>query len=307
VAEGGRAAQPVDVRRGALYMVASAVLFASMAASVRVASHELPNAPIVFFRHFIMLLFLLPWLVRQGRHALDTDDLGGHLVRGLAGVSAVACYFYAIARLRLADAVLLNQSMPLFIPLVERLWLREAIPRRLWGVLLLGFVGLLFILRPGTGVFEPAALVGLASAVLAAIAQVGIRRLTRTEPVTRIVFYFGLVASVVALPPALFTWRSPSPATWAVLLLMGTFATVGQLTLTRAYVHAPAARVGPFLYVGPVFAGALDWLLWGGLPDPLFVVGAVLVVAAATLALRLRPPVPPAPPAATPEAPSPAA
>ena len=174
-------------------------------------------------------------------------------------------------------------------------------------MLLLGFVGLLFILRPGTGVFERAALVGLASAVLAAIAQVGIRRLTRTEPVTRIVFYFGLVASVVALPPALITWRSPSPATWAVLMMVGIFATVGQLTLTRAYVHAPAARVGPFLYVGPVFAGALDWVLWGRLPDPTFVVGAVLVVAAATLALRLRPPVPPAPPAATPEAPSPAA
>ncbi len=131
-----------------------------MAASVRVASRELPNAPLVFFRHFIMLVFLLPWLWRQGRHALDTDDFPGHLVRGLAGVSAVACYFYAIARLRLADAVLLNQSMPLFIPLVERAWLGERIPRRLWGVLALGFAGLLLILRPGTGVFEPAALVG---------------------------------------------------------------------------------------------------------------------------------------------------
>jgi drug/metabolite transporter (DMT)-like permease len=307
VGEGGAPAVPVDVRKGALFMVASALLFASMAAAVRVASRELPNAPIVFFRHFLMLLFLVPWLAREGRHALDTDDVPGHLVRGLAGVSAVACYFYAIARLRLADAVLLNQSMPLFIPLVERLWLGETIPRRLWGVLLLGFVGLLLILRPGTGVFDPASLVGLASAALASIAQVGIRRLTRTEPVTRIVFYFGLVASVVALPPALFTWRSPSPASWAALLLMGVFATVGQLTLTRAYLHAPAARVGPFLYVGPVFAGVLDWLLWGGLPDPLFVAGAVLVVAAATLALRLRPAVPPAPPAATPEAPSPAA
>ncbi len=203
------AAKPTDLRLGALYMVASALLFASMAASVRVAARELPNAPIVFFRHFIMLVFLLPWLGREGRHALDTDDFRGHLVRGLAGVSAVACYFYAIARLRLADAVLLNQSMPLFIPLVERAWLGERIPRRLWGVLALGFAGLLLILRPGTGVFEPAALVGLASAVFASISQVGIRRLTRTEPVTRIVFYFGLVASVVALPPAAWWWKSP--------------------------------------------------------------------------------------------------
>jgi drug/metabolite transporter (DMT)-like permease len=269
-------------------MVASAVLFASMAATVRVAARELPNAPIVFFRHFIMLVFLLPWLFREGRHALDTDDLRGHLVRGLAGVSAVACYFYAIARLRLADAVLLNQSMPLFIPLVERAWLGERIPPRLWGVLGLGFAGLLLILRPGTGVFEPAALVGLASAVLASIAQVGIRRLTRTEPVTRIVFYFGVVASVASLAPAVYWWKGPSPSTWAVLLLMGVFATVGQLTLTRAYLHATAASVGPFLYAGPVFAGLLDWLIWGRLPDVLFVVGAGIVVAAATLALRLR-------------------
>ena len=93
---------------------------------------------------------------------------------------------------------------------------------------------------------------------------------------------------MVSLPPALFSWKDPSPATWGVLLLMGVFATVGQLTLTRAYVHATAASVGPFLYAGPVFAGFLDWLIWGRLPDALFVVGAVVVVAAATLALRLR-------------------
>jgi drug/metabolite transporter (DMT)-like permease len=283
-----RALPPTDLRRGALFMVASALLFASMAAAVRLVARELPNAPIVFFRHFIMLAFLLPWLWRQGRHALDTRDFRGHLLRGLAGVSAVACYFYAIARLRLADAVLLSQSMPLFIPLGERVWRGARVPPRLWGVLALGFAGLLLILRPGTGVFEPAALVGLASAVLASVAQVGIRRLTRTEPVTRIVFYFGLVASVVALPPAVVSWRSPSPLTWALLLLMGVFATVGQLTLTRAYLHAPAASVGPFLYAGPVFAGLLDWLIWGRLPDALFIAGAAIVVAAATLALRLK-------------------
>jgi drug/metabolite transporter (DMT)-like permease len=268
-------------------MVASALLFASMAASVGVVARELPNAPIVFFRHFIMLAFLLPWLWREGRNALATRDLRGHVVRGLAGVSAVACYFFAIAHLRLADAVLLNQSMPLFIPLVERAWLGERIPKPLWGVLALGFAGLVVILRPGTGVFEPAALVGVASAVFASVSQVGIRRLTRTEPVTRIVFYFGLVGSAVALPPAAWWWRAPSAFAWAILLLMGLFATVGQMTLTRAYLHAPAASVGPFLYAGPVFAGLLDWLLWGRLPDALFVVGAIVVILAATLALRL--------------------
>ena len=285
----GASSEPeYDIRRGAFLMVVSALLFAGMAAGVRVISRELPNAPIVFFRHFLMLVFLAPWLLRGGREAFRTDDFRGHLVRGLAGVSAVACYFYAIARLPLADAVLLNQSIPLFVPLVERVWLGERIPARLWRVLAIGFAGLLLILRPGLGVFQPVALVGLASAALASVAQVGIRRLTRTEPVTRIVFYFGLIASIAAAPPAALTWRAPSPGTWAVIVLMCALATMGQLTLTRAYVYAPAARIGPFLYAGPVFAGLLDWLLWGRLPDALFVAGAVVVVVAATMALRIR-------------------
>jgi drug/metabolite transporter (DMT)-like permease len=253
-----------------------------------VASEELRNAPIVFFRHFLMLVFVAPWLLARGPSAFKTRDLRGHVVRGLAGVAAVSCYFYAIARLRLADAVLLNQSIPLFVPVVERVWLGEPIPGRLFRVLLVGFAGLLLILRPGIGVFEPVALVGLASAMFASVAQVGIRRLTHTEPATRIVVYFGLIASLAAAPPALLTWTTPSPSTWAVLLLMGVLATVGQLTLTRAYFHAPAARIGPFLYAGPVFAGLLDWLLWGRLPDGLFLAGALLVVVAATMALRIR-------------------
>jgi len=280
--------QRLDLRRGALLMVASGALFAGMAASVRVASHELANGPIVFFRHFLMVLALVPWLLREGRAGLRTSDPVGHLVRGLFGVTAVACYFYAVARMRLADAVLLNQSLPLFVPLVERAWLGVRVTPRLWGVLGVGFAGLLLILRPGIGVFQPVALLALASAMLAAVAQVGIRRLTRTEPVLRIVFYFGLIGSLGALGPALATWRTPDASTWAVLLLMGLFATLGQVTLTRSYVHAPAALVGPFIFAGPVVAGVIDWALWGRLPDALFLAGASLVVIAASLALRLR-------------------
>jgi drug/metabolite transporter (DMT)-like permease len=96
------------------------------------------------------------------------------------------------------------------------------------------------------------------------------------------------VGSVVAAPPAAWWWTSPSALTWAVLLLMGVFATVGQVTLTRAYAHAPAASVGPFLYAGPVFAGLLDWLIWGRLPDVLFVAGAAVVILSATVALRIE-------------------
>ena len=209
-------------------------------------------------------------------------------MRGLAGVAAVSCYFYAIARLPLADAVLLNQSIPLFVPLVERVWLGEPIPPRLWRVLLIGFAGLLLILRPGFGVFQPVALVGLASAALASIAQVGIRRLTRTEPVTRIVFYFGLIASLAAAPPAALTWRTPSP---------------GDVGRPRAHVRPGDRRPAhphPRLRLRPGRADRSVPLRRPGVrrpprlaplgpsARPLFVAGAALVVVAATMALRIR-------------------
>jgi drug/metabolite transporter (DMT)-like permease len=184
--------------------------------------------------------------------------------------------------------MLLNQSVPLFLPFVESAWLREPMPRRLWAPIGVGFLGLLFILKPGTGLFEPAAVVGVASALFAAIAQVGIRRLTRTEPTTRIVFYFAVIATAVSGLPLVETWEAPSPRLWVVLLALGTVATFGQLSMTRAYAFGPAARVGPFIYLGPVFASVIDWLLWGTLPDRYSVIGAFLVVGAAVLALRLR-------------------
>ena len=284
------ATRPVgeDIRRGALYMVLAALFFAGMGAAVKAASRELPSAMVVFFRNGIGLVVLLPWLARAGGAGLRTRHFGEHVFRGVTGLAAMFCFFYAIAHMRLADAILINQSVPLVLPLVERAWLGERIAPRLWWPIGLGFLGLLFILKPGSDLFQPVALVALVSTLFASVAQVGIRRLTRTEPVTRIVFYFGLIATVLSALPLAVVWKAPRPEMVAVLLAMGTLATAGQLCLTRAYSCAAAARVGPFIYTGVVIAGVLDWLVWGTLPDRLFLAGALLVSAAAIVALRLR-------------------
>ena len=216
-------------------MVASALLFASMAATVGVRTRaSCPTRRSCSSATSSCSPFLVPWLLSAGApRALDTDDLRGHLVRGPGrrlGRGLLLLRDRApAARRRGASSTSRCRSSSRSSSGAGS---ASAIPPRAVGrARRSGFAGLLVILRPGTGVFEPAALVGLASAVLASIAQVGIRRLTRTEPVTRIVFYFGLVGSVVALPAGrALGGRPPRPATWAVLLLMGVFATVGQLT-----------------------------------------------------------------------------
>jgi drug/metabolite transporter (DMT)-like permease len=273
-------------------MLLSGFAFALMSAGVKAASSEVGTTMVVFFRNVVALLWLLPWLHRAGLAGVATRQLRGHLVRGLAGLGAMVCFFFAIGRMRLADAVLLNYSFPLFLPLAEWVWLREPAARGTWRSLVLGFAGVTLILKPGSSLFTAAAVAGVMAAVLAAVAQVGIRRLTQTEPVARIVFYFALIASAGSALVLPFAWRWPGGTAWAALVLTGTFATIGQFALTRAYAHAPAAMVAPFVYSGVVFAVLLDWIAWRQLPDPLFVPGALLVAAAGAWMLRQHPPAP---------------
>ena len=278
-----------SLRRGASLMVASAFFFAAMGVGVKVVSRELPNAVVVFFRSAIGFAALAPVLPRLGRGGLATRHVGEHLIRSLAGLAAMYCFFYAIGHMRLADAVLLNYSLPLFMPVIAWAWLKEPIPDGLWQGLALGFAGIGLILKPGLALFNPVALVGIAAAVLAALAQVGVRRLTETEPVTRIVFYFGLISTLVSAVPLVRTWKTPPVALWGTLLLLGISATAAQLLLTRAYAHAPAAQIGPFIYAAVPFAALLEGLLFGQWPDVLSMAGAVLVVGAGILVLRGMP------------------
>jgi drug/metabolite transporter (DMT)-like permease len=275
-----------DLRRGALLMLASGLLFSAMGALVKHLSVQLPNEMVVFFRSAMGLLALLPWVLHRGISQLKTKNLRGHLGRGLAGVTAMYCYFYAIAHLPLAEAVLLNYSTPLFIPFIAALWLGEQVSMRLWAAIGVGFAGIVLILKPGLGMFTPVSLIGLASGMFGALAMVSIRRLSKTEPTLRIVFYFSVVCTAVSAVPLAWRWQTPDPGLWTLLILMGALASLAQLLLTRAYSHAPAAQVGPFTYSTVVFAAAIGWMFWGEIPDLLSFGGTALVCLAGIMTIR---------------------
>lgn len=267
-------------------MIAAGFLFACMAALAKWAAQTLPSEVVVFFRAAIGLLALLPLMAHRGLPSLATAHWRWHLSRGLAGLAAMYCFFYALAHLPLGEAMLLNYTTPLFVPFIALSALGERPPRRVWVGIAVGFGGVVLILKPGMALFSPAALVGVAAGVLAAIAMVSIRRLGQTEPTTRIVFYFSVIATAGAAVPLLWRWRLPAPELWLALVAMGVIATAAQLLLTRAYRAAPAAQIGPFIYVTVVFAAALGWWVWGEVPDARSVAGTALVVLAGIAMVR---------------------
>jgi len=242
---------------------------------------------VVFFRSLFGLLALAPWFLRHGPRYYGTSRIGAHAVRGLAGIAAMYCYFYAIGHLPLAEAVLLNYTAPLFIPLAAMLWVGEPVRHQLWWPIGIGLIGVTFILKPGMSLLAPVALVGLAAGLLSAVAMAGIRKLTDTEPATRVVFYFSLTSTLFSAIPLAWRWQTPTPDLWFPLFLIGALSTAAQILMTRGYAQAPAASVGPFLYSIVVFAGLFGWALWEEIPDRYSLAGALLVVVAGILTIRL--------------------
>jgi len=276
-----------NLRRGAAYAVASAASLAISATCIKAAAqYGVPNAVTVFFRSSVGLSLMLPWLLRNGFSGVRTQKLGGHLWRAMFGLLSMYCYFYAIARLSLAEAVLLTYSMPLYVPFIAWLWLREKPSPTSLPSAIVGLIGIALIVKPGVAGFASlTALIGAVSGFAAAMAMVSIRRITNTEPASRVVFYFMLTATAVSSLPLPWSWQMPSTPAWLILVAVGASATLGQLLITKAYASAPAAQIGPFTYSSVVVAGLLGWLLWDEKPDVVSLAGIVLVICSCLLAL----------------------
>lgn len=272
---------------GAILIVVSELMFATMGATVKHLSSQLSNEMIVFMRNVFGLLVLLPLLWHRGLPNLKTAVPHLHILRTVLGLSAMYCFFYALAHVPLAEGLLLKMTAPFFMPFIAWLWLSERAPIHALLALPLGFAGVLLVLKPD-GTFNEAALVGLLGGLLAAAAKVTVRRLGRTESTSRIVFYFAFLAMLISAVPLAWAWRVPARDLWVYLILMGAMGTAGQLLLTRAYAIGATARVAPFTYFSVVFGAVYGYLFWDEGLDAEFVMGALLISLAGVLALGHR-------------------
>ena len=276
---------PDDLRRAALHCTAAAASFACMGAFAK-ASAQLGASEvlIVFVRNLMGVLALLPWVLRNGARSLKTNRLGGHLWRSLFGLCGMYSLFYAITHLPLAESLLLNYASPLFIPFIAWVVLAERPPPLIIPASLLGLAGVALIVKPASVGFGLASWLGAASGVFAACAMVSLRRISDTEPAPRVVFFFSAIGTLVSLIPLYWFASLPTPMQMLLMAATGLAATNGQLQLTRAYSHAPAARVGAMGYSAVIFAGLIGWLVWDETLDRYSLLGAVLVIGTCVIA-----------------------
>ena len=279
-----------NLLKGAAFILLSELLFVLMGTLVKTVSEGLPNEMIVFFRNLFGMQVIIPLFLQQGLQAVKTDKIALHLLRGVAGLSAMYCFFYAIANLPLANAMILKMTAPLFIPLIALLWLKESLNWMIGFAVILGFSGVALIVKPDLGLIDPVALVAIAGGFFAAIAKSTVKKLTETERPATIVFYFALIGLLLSSVPAALVWQTPSGTQLLMLLLLGTLAASAQYVMTRAYSFAPASRISAFSYSSVLYASLLGWIFWDEWMDQWAWMGAAMVVISGLLLIRRKVP-----------------
>ncbi len=274
--------------RAALLMLGSAVSFGLMAIFIRLASQSIPTWEVAFFRNTFGFLTLLPMLVlpalREPRPVaafvagVRTDQLPRYVIRTAIGIASMICGFWAIAHLPLAQAISLAYSSPIFVTIAAILMLGERVRARRWTAVVLGFIGVLVIVRPWSHAFSLGSLVAVAAAMLSALVAIQIKELSRVDRADTIVFWTYAFWVPMSLLPSLFVWRWPEGIAWLWLVVMGLMGTVGQVLWTRALKLGDLSALTPISFMQLPVVTVAGWLLFGEILDAPTLLGAGIIL-----------------------------
>jgi drug/metabolite transporter (DMT)-like permease len=261
-------------------MMLSILLFSLMDASVKWLGAIYPTAQIMFFRCAVALVPVAVIIVlRGGPGILRTGHKGLHLLRSVLGIAAMGFAFYAFSLMPLAEAVSILHTAPLFMTALSVILLREKVGIRRWTAIIIGFIGMLIVVRPGADMLASGSLYMLAAAFLIGCTTIIIRHLGKIDDPVCITFYFTVTGVLVSAVGILMQgWQAPAPADLALLLMVGLFGGMAQYLMTLSYRHLAVGILAPLKYLTIVFGGCIAYLVWDELPDLQSYIGIGVIV-----------------------------
>jgi drug/metabolite transporter (DMT)-like permease len=264
--------------QGAIWILSSAVIFTGTNALIKYMGNSLDSLQMVFFRGLFGTLFLLPIVWRAGGwEVLRTKRMNFHLARGLTGSLSLMTIFYALTHMPLADVTGISFSRSLWVIVLAVLFLSEKIRWRRSLATLVGFLGVLVMVRPGPEA-NPAAFAAVLNALFVAMSVVLIKRMTVTEKPLTILFWGTLIPTFVTLPPALVVWKNPTMFDLTLMAIIGAGLSVGHSCLIHGLRVGEATAVMPFDYTRLILSGIAGYIFFFEVPDPYTIVGAIMIV-----------------------------
>lgn len=266
--------------RGIMLLVGSTVFFSVSDVITKQLAATLPPGEVAWLRYATFALLVVPLLLLNGGGTLLRSRRPGlQILRGLGMVASAIMFTYGLRYLPVADATAIYFVSPILIMGLSILFLGESVGWRRWTAAAVGLVGVLIVIRPGTGAFQPAAFLPLLGAASWAAAAVVTRKMSGSEHgLTTLAYsaFVGFAVLSVALP---FSWVMPEGHEIALGLCIGVLSTIGHWLVILAYRHGSASAIAPFSYVQLIGAGLLGYLVFGSLPDSWTITGACIIAA----------------------------
>lgn len=280
---------------GILLKTCSVAVFVCMASLIKASAPAVPPGQAVFFRSLFAVPVIFVWLAFRGRlHlGLRTRRPGAHLWRGLVGTSAMGLGFAGLGLLPLPAATAIGYAAPVMVVILAALFLGERIRAFRMAAVLLGLAGVLVVMWPKLALGDAidltantqafGAILVLAGALCAAIAQVTVRSMVKTESTESIVFYFSVTACILALFTMPFGWTIPPVNVIAMLCIAGLLGGLGQILLTASYRFADVSVIAPFEYTSILLAVGAGYFFFDEIPTMHTLMGSALVIAAGVI------------------------
>jgi len=278
----GRAGQGSNPLLGFVWVTVAMLCFSGLAAFGKHATQAgLDPLQVIFFRNMFCILFMLPLLVVRGPSLMTTNQVGFYSVRaGLAFLSMMA-WFYALAKIPLAELTSIGFLGPLFATLFAVIFLGEVVRLRRITALAIGFVGAMIMLRPGGTTFGLGQALALFSAISAGVVGPMLKQMTAKDDADKIVFISNVLITPISLIPALFVWQWPSLALWPYLIGMGMCAVIGHISLMRGFATTDASLVFTYEFSRLPFAVMVGYFLFQEGVDLWTLIGATVIFCSA--------------------------
>lgn len=267
------------VTRGIILMLVTTVMFTAMHAAIRHVTKELPPLQAAFFRAAFGSLIFLPTIFNSGFGFLRTERIGLHLLRAFLNAASMFLFFTGLAVTALAKVTALSFTSPLFMAVLSVIFLGERMRIRRWTATLLGFIGMLVIVRPGFIELDTGSFLIIASSAIWAVTMIVIKFLLRTDTSLTVTGYASIFVSLFALGPAIYVWQDPSLDAWLWMLFIGVVGGAAQFLLAEALREADAGAIMPFDFLKLVWASLFGFYLFAEIPDAFTWIGALIIFA----------------------------
>jgi drug/metabolite transporter (DMT)-like permease len=269
------------------FVIFMTICFSSLDASAKYLSNELPLWVLLWGRYVFNFLFVALFFLRGAPvDILRTRKIKLQIFRSILLVASTLTFWLALMFLPLVDCVVVLFVSPILVTMLAAPLLGESVGRHRWIAVMIGFVGMMVVMRPGFTIFDWMSILPLITALFYAGVQISTRILGRTDGALTTLLYSSAGGAIISTIGVLFFWVTPSLGQWFVLGWLGFLGALGHYLMIKAYEIAPASLLAPFDYTTLIWATILGFIAFGDLPDTWTVLGALIIMSSGLYLIR---------------------